>query len=289
MPNWCNNTLCVRGEKKEIKAFDEQFKKPFKEYRSVNDFLNQEEFEEKYLSKDHLSPEERGWIDYKVTGERSLTPGANEYDPLTDKVALKLKKAFDEPVEEDKRFTVFAIKSEEMVEDCYSFNNFIPISREDFLEDWYMWRVNNWGTKWDVGSEIYPSGLDFLEDDVEASDIEVVYHFDTAWSPPIPVFQAMAEQHPDLELELLFSEGGMCFAGKIIMKGTEVIYRADDDGDYYRFLKEELDDDSIIECHSCTGFFPEWQCEEMEEGLCPLCEKPYEITPLKEEDYALYS
>ena len=56
---------------------------------------------------------------------------------------------------------------------------------------WYEWCVKNWGTKW--------NGCDsWLEDDI--------LHFDTAWSPPIPVLIALSKKYPNNEFYLEFED-----------------------------------------------------------------------------------
>ena len=71
-------------------------------------------------------------------------------------------------------------------------------------QSWYDFCVARWGTKWDVGSdgsiEVDEDGLGF-----SAS-------FDSAWSPPTGVFEALVEQ--GFEVVAYYYEPGMCFAGK---------------------------------------------------------------------------
>ena len=71
--------------------------------------------------------------------------------------------------------------------------------------DWYSWRVNNWGTKWEVSSE----GLELSEDGTE-----ITGWFDSAWAPPIGAFEHYCEQNTDVELVCYYEEPGMDFAGK---------------------------------------------------------------------------
>ena len=73
--------------------------------------------------------------------------------------------------------------------------------------DWYNWRVNNWGTKWDVGLE----GLEYNE--VDEDTAEITGWFDSAWSPPIGVYEVFAEQFDNCSLEASYFEPGMDFAG----------------------------------------------------------------------------
>lgn len=73
--------------------------------------------------------------------------------------------------------------------------------------DWYNWRVNNWGTKWDVSLE----GLEYNE--VDEDTAEITGWFDSAWAPPIGVYEVFAEQFDNCSLEASYYEPGMDFAG----------------------------------------------------------------------------
>ena len=75
--------------------------------------------------------------------------------------------------------------------------------KEHGSDNWYDWRVNNWGTKWNSYSC-------FLE---EQDDDYVVYTFDTAWGPPTGVIEALREQCPDFSISAFFDEPGMEEAG----------------------------------------------------------------------------
>ena len=103
---------------------------------------------------------------------------------------------------------------------------------DDATPGWYWWRVNNWGTKWDIN--LYHHGWN--------DDYEVVLGFDTAWSPPIPVYEAMDEQ--GVNVFASYFEGGMCFVGKWEMGEEEHYdYSAVEDPDELReYIGEELDD-----------------------------------------------
>jgi hypothetical protein len=71
--------------------------------------------------------------------------------------------------------------------------------------NWYDFNVANWGTKWEIGgngdqAEIEDDGLSFSAP------------FESAWSPPIQVCEALAEQ--GFEVVLYYYEPGMGFVGK---------------------------------------------------------------------------
>jgi hypothetical protein len=58
--------------------------------------------------------------------------------------------------------------------------------------NWYEFNSREWGTKWDASDEEL----------TDESEMYLSYSFQTAWAPPTPVFQAMAEQHPTLVFEI---------------------------------------------------------------------------------------
>ena len=57
-------------------------------------------------------------------------------------------------------------------------------------QGWYEWNNANWGTKWDACQSSLD--MDELEEAIANND-SYHFEFDTAWSPPIPVFEAMAK------------------------------------------------------------------------------------------------
>ena len=70
-------------------------------------------------------------------------------------------------------------------------------------EGWYAWRCTNWGTKWEPSYSVLG----------DCDEDSLVILFDTAWSPPIPFFQALADKFPTADITLLFYEGGCDFSG----------------------------------------------------------------------------
>lgn len=68
--------------------------------------------------------------------------------------------------------------------------------------DWYSFQTSRWGTKWDV--EPY--------NPVELDGNSISFGFDSAWSPPTGVYDALVEQ--GFTVKAFYWESGMCFAGK---------------------------------------------------------------------------
>ena len=69
----------------------------------------------------------------------------------------------------------------------------------------YDWANENWGTKWNVSE---PE----IEDDSE-DGLGITYYFNTAWSPPVPIYKALVAKYPDAEISWFYDEPGMQFAG----------------------------------------------------------------------------
>ena len=74
----------------------------------------------------------------------------------------------------------------------------------DGFDNWYDWRVHNWGSKWDVDVE----GLELDQDGTK-----ITGWFDSAWSPPIGAYAHYLEKNADCSIDSFYEEGGMDFAG----------------------------------------------------------------------------
>ena len=75
----------------------------------------------------------------------------------------------------------------------------------DGFDNWYDWRVQNWGTKWDVDMD----GLELSDDGTT-----ITGWFDSAWAPPIHAYEYFLTDNEDCSISSLYYEGGMDFAGK---------------------------------------------------------------------------
>ena len=74
-------------------------------------------------------------------------------------------------------------------------------------DNWYNWRVENWGTKWDVTDE----GLEFIDNGDGTASISG--WFDSAWSPPIGAYEQLAADFDSCVIECSYYEPGMDFGG----------------------------------------------------------------------------
>ena len=117
----------------------------------------------------------------------------------------------------------------------------------DGFDNWYDWRVQNWGTKWDVSDE----GLEYVDNGDGTSVIQG--WFDSAWGPPIEAYNTFLDDMDGCSIEATYEEGGMDFAG---------IY-TDGDDQYMEGLSE-------------------W-CEAVVKGTCALEDTPELFQKLEDE------
>jgi len=110
----------------------------------------------------------------------------------------------------------------------FSFERIKP-TPQDLLqgEGWYNWRVNNWGTKWDIDPATYGESI---------KDTEIGMSFDTAWSPPIEALYELHKQFPLLNIKLNYWEMGLAFAGEALYANgicNDTCYSQDEDAKQY--------------------------------------------------------
>ena len=70
--------------------------------------------------------------------------------------------------------------------------------------DWYMFCVNEWGTKWDVDA--------YNDAEISEDGTELTVSFDSAWSPPTEAYRKLEEQ--GFEIDAMYYEPGMGFCGE---------------------------------------------------------------------------
>lgn len=117
-----------------------------------------------------------------------------------------------------------------------------PEMLNDESHSWYDWRVENWGTKWDL---IMPERGRAAADELLACGETF---FDTAWAPPIPAIAELSRLFPDSGFRLDYYECGHFFAGSCEFDGGSYSdVELEDDDEIKAFARsvfdEEFDDD----------------------------------------------
>lgn len=98
-------------------------------------------------------------------------------------------------------------------QDCEVFYHLRP-RPTDQDDNWYDWNCQNWGTKWDM------TIIDFNRED----DYTVWVSFESAWSPPIALYEFLVDE--GWEVEAYYHESGCAFCGK---------FTTEDGDDYYEY------------------------------------------------------
>ena len=117
-------------------------------------------------------------------------------------------------------------------EEGFSFDKIKPMPPELKEGDgWYDWAVENWGTKWDLNEN------PFLFDSI--SENEISFWFDTAWSPPMGVIEALSEKFYKDHFVLQYLEMGMGFCGEASFSdGSVVDNQSSEEKEVAKFAKE---------------------------------------------------
>lgn len=96
-------------------------------------------------------------------------------------------------------------------------DTFIPEPENLDLNDamnpngWYNWRLNNWGTKWDIGADVGTDREEFHGLKATVVGNQANCSFDSAWSPPIGLYEKLDEL--GYKVHASYFEPGMCFCG----------------------------------------------------------------------------
>jgi len=90
-------------------------------------------------------------------------------------------------------------------DDASLLQHIIPMN-ESLLDggDWYEWRLDNWGTKWDI-YETHCTRID-------ANTLSMTFY--TAWSPPIPVFDKLTDM--GYEINARYLDEGWMYVGEYV-------------------------------------------------------------------------
>ena len=76
---------------------------------------------------------------------------------------------------------------------------------------WYDWNTTNWGTKWNAYS-------------IEGDPVEGTIQFDTAWSHPEPIIEALSKKFPEAVISVKFADEdlGSNLGEYTIVNGEEI-------------------------------------------------------------------
>jgi len=119
--------------------------------------------------------------------------------------------------------------------------------------NWYNWRLNKWGTKWDVHCHF----VEYEKDKGGTYTVEL--SFDSAWSPPVQAFEILKEQYPEIDVDHYYFEPGCDFCGcngddyspyeiyKQTKAGVKPTQEVQELIDRFGFLEDYYDDEDEVE------------------------------------------
>lgn len=123
-----------------------------------------------------------------------------------------------------------------------------PVSPESA---WWDWRVQNWGTKWEITTD---------EAYIDTSENEIRVSFATAWSPPTGIFDKLVEQ--GYGVNALYYEGGCAFCGQYV-DGSEETYGIDGN---WQDVKNNIPESIDLE-FGITNSMMEYRADELTEEI----------------------
>ena len=199
MPNWCSNTLTVTGPKEDLEAFAKAARG---------------------LTPPHLGIRPAG-------GKRKVDARAQE--EKRQEIA-RAEAAYGNALASDQLETLSLHSLAPIprpilngpfdgIDSKYSVKNFGGlISGQIPAPDGYWWRLQNWGTKWEVDAHL------------EVQDKALIYTFESAWSPPVKAIVTGSKSWPRLRFKIEYDEPGVGFSGYAIIKAGKITEEVDQSG-----------------------------------------------------------
>jgi len=124
---------------------------------------------------------------------------------------------------------------------------------------WWDWRVQNWGTKWDIGA-----GSDGARVEKLRKDGALEVFFCSAWSPPTEAYTTLVDM--GFDVSATYYEGGCGFCGEFV-DGQDNCFEIKGNSDWVRrYIPRHIDED-----HCISEDMAEWEeenAEEEEDGIC---------------------
>lgn len=188
MPNWAYSKVTISGDRNEVLRLKEQVSQPYQD------------------PHDPKTTCEGVFLLWNIVKPTNLSAYLGEE-----------QKAFDEIVKADPELA--------------ELNQLVIPEPENIMaqvihsmatsDSWYEWNCRNWGTKWDLGSraQIARESVEYLTD-LHAGDLSkpmpmnlhLEYRLESAWSPPVEALSRLAQQYPDVVIDLVSIDENDCFA-----------------------------------------------------------------------------
>ena len=173
MPNWTHNVVTITGDAKTIA----EIKNFVKSDDSVFDFG-------KIIPIPESLRVESGGMEDIAMKMASSAP----YSIARDEARKRMEKMLPYTAAHQTKTVISELKTED---DVIALGKVYLENKEKYgYPDWYGWCCDNWGTKWNA-CDVSVS---------EESATTLIYEFDTAWTEPTPVLQALSGKYPDIDI-----------------------------------------------------------------------------------------
>ena len=130
------------------------------------------------------------------------------------------------------------------------------------FDNWYDWRVENWGTKWEL-CEFYGVDRQHLNDSLDESTIS--FAFSSAWAPPINAYEQFLRDNENCSLKAYYYEGGCDFMGEWD-NGQDDCYAPSDYKSTDDFWQDGIGS-TLDDVFNITESMAEYEAEQEEERL----------------------
>jgi len=207
MPNWCENTLDIYGEEDEMDRFYEFFggielSPPLLTLKDkIVRQLNKVTSKLGFIIISHRTNFDKPVTKFeKNFNFNHILPTPKELENTTSPVRIISQEDYDKTQELYKKhgkknaWDLFNKDKISKEEQGLMFQDGITQEISDKLkllfgsDNWYTWRNNNWGTKWDIG--------EIILNDIDTESCS--FNFNTAWSPPEPIIDKLRDMFPKL-------------------------------------------------------------------------------------------
>ena len=178
MPNWVFNTVVVSGEQSELDKMVAQLNQPITK-----------NFPDTKWNKDTESWEN--------------TPNVQVFNnPVFSFWNVVAPTNIEAYYGEEVHKNNVPMQDNGKIDGAEFMKEFVRAMSED--NDWYHWNVRNWGTKWDIA---VPDGEQYANTEMSITDSgEVMYRFETAWSPVYEVLTELSKMYPTLTFDYEYEE-----------------------------------------------------------------------------------
>ena len=194
MPNWCENAIVVTGSKEQVEKFINHVKSEDSDF----DFNNVIKMPDNLVVECSNIAKQAYALYY---GNETA-----QYQEFYADTAEELKEKI-ENFEKNYPNAKYLADSYHQNQTQFGYTN------------WYDWCNAVWGTKWNP-SEVHKG--EFVK--VAGQELyQIDYYFQTAWSYPEGIYQAIAKLFPNIVVSVDVDEEGGYFWGNILIKDGELI------------------------------------------------------------------